>query len=399
MHVIFVCAEFPIRGRATGGFGSYVDSISRALVANGAHVSIICHGKRREKIIDANRKIIVLAEMSGLRHDISIFSRIISFINYPLYFSFQAAKELHAISRREKVDIIEGGDFGAELFFYLIYSIAKKPRVIIKLHTPSFVIRINNEEPLNFFYRVLEQIEKMVIQRAHHVYSPTNALAQLVAKQYKVHVSAVIPYPTKNIFKNKSNVRQSNIVLYVGKLQKKKGVFDLVESIPLILKKNPRSKFVFIGPDTYSNSKSVKYSLAKRIRQLNVESSVDFIESVSQVELAHHYSLATLLVCPSHWENFPNVILEAGSHNLPVIATAVGGIPEMVLDQKNILLIPPKSPKQLANMINKMLNNNLLRKKLAENFAYRLSHFFAPNRIAKDTLNFYGEILKSSRVE
>ena len=70
---------------------------------------------------------------------------------------------------------------------------------------------------------------------------------------------------------------------------------------------------------------------------------------------------------PSLKEGLPYVILEAGLAGLPVIASNVGGIPEIIEDEKDGLLVPPANPEELAAAIKKLVENKILRENLAKN--------------------------------
>jgi glycosyltransferase involved in cell wall biosynthesis len=139
-------------------------------------------------------------------------------------------------------------------------------------------------------------------------------------------------------------------LVYVGRLVALKGVADLVDAmrefpdVPLIL--------VGDGPDR------------DRLRGLASGVQASFLGHVSHEEVLRHIEGAACLVLPSRTEAFSNVILEAMSLGVPVIATRVGGNPDLVRDGENGLLVPPGDPPALARAIREMLGSETRRLEL-----------------------------------
>ncbi|MCJ7811413.1 MAG: glycosyltransferase family 4 protein, partial [Dehalococcoidia bacterium] len=92
-------------------------------------------------------------------------------------------------------------------------------------------------------------------------------------------------------------------------------------------------------------------------RKLGIEEEVHFLGFVDPSEMGAHYGRADLFVLPSRMENFPLVILEAMASGLPVVATDVGGVPELVEHGETGLLVPPNDPDALADAINDLLDD------------------------------------------
>ncbi len=404
MHIVFICSEFPLHRRPTGGFGSYVDNLSKALVGKNIHVTIICQNIIGMDIAQGNRRIIAIASPNFpfkkwlSRSRMSFLRRAAQFINYPLGFSLELIKTLAQVHKENPVDLVEGGDFGAELFFLLLFKI-ESIKYIIKLHTPSFVIREFNQESKTLFYQVLERLEEFCLKRADAVYSPSETLLKIVTEKYHIPVKEVIPYPTFPMIKTKGIKRDPNMILYVGKLQYKKGVYELVYAFSEVVARNPKAKMVFIGPDTLRYGHSTKKELRVILRSKGVYSQVTFISPIPQNKLGRYYLKAGMIVIPSHWENFPNVLLEAGCYGTPVIATKVGGITEIINHGKTGLFIQPQSVKQIAQAIHTFIQNPALAKSVAIKFKLQIQKTYSPKSIAELTLGFYDGLLRLPTAE
>jgi glycosyltransferase involved in cell wall biosynthesis len=102
-----------------------------------------------------------------------------------------------------------------------------------------------------------------------------------------------------------------------------------------------------------------------------------------------------IFVLPSLKEGLPYVLLEAGLAELPVIATDVGGIPEIIEDEKTGLLINPAKPKEIADAIEKLIKDEKLRKTLAQNLHQKILQEFSFEKMLKRTLATYED--KTSR--
>lgn len=407
MHIVFVCCEFPINGRSTGGFGTYVDTLSQALVKQNIKITIICQTIVAKQLVSRGRKIIaVTSPVSSLLQNIdnqspSYLYRIISFLNYPLGFSLTAAVTIFRLGLNERIDIIEGGDFGAELLFPVIFKIIRllQAPIVIKLHTPSFLIRKFNSEKFTLFYRVIEKLEYFCLKRVDDLYAPTVAIKTSVEEQYDMHISKVIPYPAPNIRTRNFFKRDRHLILYVGKIQTKKGVRDLARSIPLLLKKNCNLRFVFIGPDTNKDGISERRLLLFEAEQYGYRDSLEFIDPLLQSQLVDYYRRAAVLVVPSHWENFPNVILEGGLYSTPLVATRVGGIPEMVKEKLTGLLVSPHSPRQLARAIMLLLQHPHFARKLGSQLKQYVQRAYSQPTVCQLTCDFYAHLLRSNLKE
>jgi len=125
------------------------------------------------------------------------------------------------------------------------------------------------------------------------------------------------------------------LLLFVGNLKRAKGCMDLLEAFPALLAVKPQARLVYAGTGPCAAE------LFERAAALGCSAQVRLIGSVTHVGLADWFRAADLLCLPSHNEGVPNVVLEAMSCGTPVVATRVGGIPE-VLPSFAGLLVPPQ---------------------------------------------------------
>jgi len=145
------------------------------------------------------------------------------------------------------------------------------------------------------------------------------------------------------------------LVLTVRRLVYKNGLGTLIESASLLTRDYPYLLFIVIGKGP--NRKLIE----NRVRELRIEDNIRLAGFVPEKLLPLYYNAADYFVIPSSsGEGLPLVLLEAMACGLPVIATTVGGTPEIIKDMKNGVLVPPRNPKALAETISKFLSNKEL---------------------------------------
>jgi len=134
------------------------------------------------------------------------------------------------------------------------------------------------------------------------------------------------------------------IVLYAGNLKATKGCHDLIEAFPMLVKRHHDARLVYVGEGPS------RANLEDRAASLCCAPAVRFEGAVDHSALADWFRAADVLCLPSHNEGVPNVVLEAMACGIPVVATAVGGIPE-VLPETAGLLVPPHQPHELGTAL------------------------------------------------
>lgn len=127
------------------------------------------------------------------------------------------------------------------------------------------------------------------------------------------------------------------LVLYVGNLKKEKGIYELIASYSASMKSIPKkSRLVIIGAGAYRDAAE------RQVSSLDLSERVQFLGSQPLGAIAHWMNAASVLCLPSYMEGVPNVILEALACGTNVIATAVGGIPELDSGDGRLILTPPQ---------------------------------------------------------
>lgn len=201
-------------------------------------------------------------------------------------------------------------------------------------------------------------------------------------------------------FSTEKNARKGNrmpSILYVGGLEARKGVEYLLLAMELVQKEIPGTKLTIIGRagltsgETY-DERDMFENLAERI---GIGENVIFRDFVSEGRLRQYYQRCDVFALPSRMEGWGLSLMEAMAFKKPVVASRVGGIPELVDHGKNGYLVPYADVRGLSDSLIKILKD----KKLARSFgnaARKKVEQFSWERSAEMTLDIYDRALKGS---
>lgn len=176
----------------------------------------------------------------------------------------------------------------------------------------------------------------------------------------------------------------SKVVGSVGRLDECKGYMFFLKAMPKILEHVPEARFIFVGEGP------LRSKLEKMSRELKVEQNIIFLGV--RRDIPEILSAMDLFVLPSIVEGFGIVLLEAMAMGKPVIASRVGGIPEIVKDGVTGILVEPASPSDLASSIVKLLKDPLEAKRIGEAGREEVKRRFTAEAMTQKIELVYNEI-------
>lgn len=181
---------------------------------------------------------------------------------------------------------------------------------------------------------------------------------------------------------------KSHVLLFAGFLKKEKGVFELLEAFAGVRRSLPNIVLKICGQG------GERFNLEKRIAELNISDCAFLVGTVSPADMHKWMQASDLFVLPSYHEGMPNVVMEAMACGLPVISTAVGGLPEAVGDCKGAILIEPRSSDQLASAIIKVGTDKTLREQMGAAARQTAEQKFGAATNSQKMLDYLGSVVE-----
>ncbi len=175
------------------------------------------------------------------------------------------------------------------------------------------------------------------------------------------------------------------VMMAVGSLKPIKGVDVLLDAFAPLARREPRAHLAIVGegPD--------RAALEARARELNVAAQVAFLGLRDDVHAL--YRIADALVLASRTEALPTVILEAMASGLPVVATHVGGVPEMVEPDRSGLLVAPENAAGLSQAMQSLIANEETRRRFGERGRAIVQERFRIETMCEHRMNYFEELL------
>ena len=241
-------------------------------------------------------------------------------------------------------------------------------------------------ETMNFAESILSVSEDIKL----HVVNLGIEEDKIIVVPNGVDIEKFKPLGKKNS-RNLLNLPENkNIILFVGSLGSIKGVEYLIKAAKDFV--NTDTELYLVGRDD-----GLKKSLVKMAQELKIIDFIKFIGPVNHEKIPIWISASDILVLPSLSEGRPNVVLEALACEVPVVATDVGGIPELMIEGETGYLVPAKNPVQLSEKINKLLENENLRAKMGK-FGRKsiIQRGLTWEAHAKKTVEIYSKLVQGS---
>ena len=205
----------------------------------------------------------------------------------------------------------------------------------------------------NMKTKIIGKLDQLLFKRFDLIITVSNQIRSYLSKngipEEKMVTVRNVPHiatksADKTLFRNEMGIpMNSKLVGYVGRLEPVKGCRQLLQAAHYLKERNQDIHFIIVGIG------SEKKSLQELMKDLELEMNVHFCEFREDVESV--YQALDLHVLPSLNEGVPLTVLEAMAFGVPVVATAVGGVTEIIQDRVTGLLVPPANPKALAEGI------------------------------------------------
>jgi glycosyltransferase involved in cell wall biosynthesis len=298
-------------------------------------------------------------------------------------FDMGVLPRLREIIQVDRPDIVQSHNVKSHFFVRLLGIPARLPWV-------AFNHGYTAQSTLDQMYSQLDYWSLRRAYRAVVVCQPfARALERRGVPRDRIHIqhNSVKPFTAPPAAEIDAIRRELGIklpvVLAVGRLSAEKGHADLLEAVARV--SDPPFQLVIVGDGPE------RCALDEQIARLRLEQRV--VVPGQRLDLRPFYAAATLLALPSHSEGSPNVVLEAMAAGVPVAATNVGGVPEIIENERTGLLVPARNPDAMAAAIRRLLLAPEARCALAAAARREVEAHYTPDAYRSSMAGFYKEVL------
>jgi len=346
-------------------------------VASGGIVTVINNLKSSFNENDMVIEHIVTMQPASKLKRIVLYFNAIFLVLLNLFSSGKKIAHIHVSARTS---------FYRKSTFVMLLRLFRVP-VIIHLHSGEFDIFYEKE-----LCPLMKKYVKWIYSLADRVILLTDGWDKWFIDTINTGNSIVLYNGVSNYYDTTSVPldKRDNIILFLGRLSEKKGIYDLLYALKDVLKDCPDAILKVCGDGELDKCKL----LAK---ELNIDQNINFLGWVNEEEKFNLLNQSKVYILPSYFEALPMSILEAMSAGIGIIATKVGGIPEIVIQDKNGLLIENAANNTIYKSIIYLLNNpsNLVR--LGDNAKDSFSKNFDINTIVAQLKKIYSDVLNSKK--
>jgi glycosyltransferase involved in cell wall biosynthesis len=389
MKIALVADEDP----GWGGIGTYTGVLGAALRGLGHDVHLVLRGWEEdgtEQLDGLTVHRLTVPAPSWRRGTVAFVSRLYV-ARESLIFSARVGRLLSRIAP----DVAEAPEFhAAGLVAGLRGRLQRSfPPIVARLHAPSFVTAKLAAERSDLDLRAGELAEAASVHCARSISSPSDALARVVRRRWRLPAARVqiVPNPIDDdLFAPAEEDRvASGSILVVGRVERAKGQELLLEALPAIREVVPAAHIRFVG----ANGGAAEPLMA-RARELGLSEAIAVEGALPREQLPLAYRTASVCVVPSRFEAFPYTCLEAMSCGRAVVAARVGGLPEVIRDQVDGVLVAPEDPSALAGAIRRLLLDGAECRRLGDAARARVLDAFAARTIAARMAELYARVAR-----
>jgi glycogen(starch) synthase len=407
VRICLISKEYP-PDTGWGGIGAYTYQIAHGLKEIGQDVQVVSlmgredpqnkpAGRESENaVMQEGIPVHRVAWLGGLS-EWSAVHLTTPYTHYNLETNFALWRKFAQLHKSQPFDVVEAPEHLADGFMPALNQAAP---LVIKLHTPQAKLlaeRFHNLSP-NFDQQFIAMIERVAMLAAEVLISPSEDLADWVARDLK--------YPRDDIRIVRNPVDANKFcpegaraiagdgkvtVLFVGRLEERKGIQFLVRAIPEIVKEFANVRFIIVGADTNTaaGQTSVLAELKGILAQSGCTDKVTFVPHVKLEDMPSYYRSADICVAPSLYDNAPYTCIEAMSCGKAFVGTSAGGMREYLTDGQSGLIVPPSDSGALAKALLSLLTDEAVRLRMGEEARKRVLERFHRTAVAQENVAIY----------
>ncbi len=362
-----------------GGAQRHVFDLATHAKKNGQDVVVALGGEGvlRDRLREAG---VTTRPLSHLKRDINIGDE------------FGSLYEMYKLIGEEKPDILHLHSTKAGALGALIGRLRRVKKIIFTAHGWAF----NEDRPFIQKFLIMFASWVTMLLCTHIITLSEKEIGQgeafpLVAdkmRMVRLGITAPMFFATssaQHFFQSKTTEPLSKkfVIGTIAELHPNKGLIYALNALEKLMHKNPNFIFFIIGEGEQ------RTTLENLIKEKKLEKHVVLLGYVPHA--AEYLRGLNLFLLPSIKEGLPYVLIEAGFAGIPVVATTVGGIPELINDMETGILIQPKKSEEICHALEFLMEHKNTQREYARNFQERVRSFFNIDQMLSGTFKIYAE--------
>jgi glycosyltransferase involved in cell wall biosynthesis len=385
------------------GVGRSTQLLARGLAELGHDVHVITHGQRpRSALVDGVKVHHILLRLNRYGR-----YRHLPATHATLNYSHAVYEKVRVLQRRRGIQLVDSPLWQVEGL------VTERSGLLPVVVRPVTAIRQiaemqQNRDPDR---RMLGDLEQTLLERAAFLAANSKATVKALQEVYQIPLSvprevivygiAPVPDDAVRLYDRSRAPRSPLEILFLGRLEKRKGILDLFAAIPQVVAQAPHVHFTIAGADNsladgFQARHGLNYPAWFAREHPQMAPYVTFLGGVSDEELNRLYQECDLFVAPSLYESFGLIYLEAMNYGKAVVGCRAGGIPEVVADEVNGILVEPEQPDALAAAILRLVGSPELLLAMGAAGRQRLLDGFTYLHMARGFAEAYRQVLQAT---
>jgi glycosyltransferase involved in cell wall biosynthesis len=413
MHIVLANQWYPPE-TGGGGVATHNEAFARACVALGHQVTALSYRPNPTTPRDTMRdgvRIVRVPSINPFRfHRLPLIGRQYRFVQ-AIGYSRTICHALAAINRESPIDIVEFAEVNAEGFFWRGNSggnkgsgALKRAKMVVRCHTPAYVLAdYYTRQELLYDANLLGWAERRQIRHADALTAPSHDMARLIRETCGLPPDSIQVIPNAMDIQAFSPPQEKPskpqvTVLFVGRLERAKGIEALIAAIPQVCAQVPNVQFRLVGPNRpRTGGQPYADYIGQTLAPYIAAGQVVLCGFVTDEALRDEYAHADIAVVPSLlYESFSLTCSQAMAMALPVVASRIGGIPETLGDGEFGVIVEPDNAGQLAAALVDLARNPDRRHRIGTAARQHAVTTFSAAVVAPQILDVYARTLAST---
>lgn len=384
MHIAFITPEYPhAKSSHSGGLGTSIKNLVESLVLQDLQVTVFVYGQQTQEVFKEKGVTFHFIPTQNYR-----------FAKWYFYRKY-IQKYVTKVVETEKIDLLEAPDWTGITAFMKF-----KVPLVLRFHgsdTYFCHLEQRKQKLKNFWF------EKLAVQNATAYIAPTQFAGEVSAKLFSIPAAKVTTIHYGLTLENFVNANpmdyESGLLVYIGTVIRKKGVFELPAIFNEVRKQFPKTQLLLIGSDSsdIATGSGSTWSLVEKLFAPDDLPFVTFLGKKNYADVQNYIKKAHVCLFPTFAETLGMVTIEAMALHKPVVNSNIGWANELLLDGESGFLVHPKNHTLFAEKLVTLLSDPTLCAKMGEQAHKRVAAVFDIEKKVLENISFYKRILSSEK--